>query len=614
MSHRVWSGSKQNRSQRIIKRLLPHESSGKVEFLLPLRVGEEVSLSGSLEVRVLRGCAEIWGASLLPSKRFRRLVVPPWCSTPRLRALRGKSLGSDAAAEVQDVQDFLAVHRWPVVLCLRLCRDVDTVGTVGTVMGTGDAEDSEMVLRHLKHLRAALMTPSDHPRLTAHRAWPSILRHFLVESVHCCSEKPPVLLVMGPKGVGKSTCCRYFVNSLLSECPEVYFLETDLGQPELGPPGVVTLHRITQPLLQVPHAEQHHHQRLAAFFAGAVTPSTHPELFVASVAAAFKAYKEAQMGVVRPAPLMVNSHGWTTGLGLELVQQIVAISGAQLVLRLHPSEVRRKRRMDSGTPETPEKSEAVTPDLQPKPRRTSLARCGPLARALGRSTQGSTKPTSDCEGLVLVDVESAAARSSTAAPTSAQLRWLRVAGHFQPDLDPCMPPHAVAMQTFFSAVPRWRLTMKGLRFGLIAGHLLHSEVEAALTGTVVALCAHPGNPANPAPSELQEVRSPEDLGLLEPHAVAIEFVAYAFVHSFDFSVGQLVVYSCLPESALGSVNLVLRGEIAWEPNSTRNLRLGDGSPSPMQPYAAPWFLEGMGVGSRVVSKRGNIRRRKLQTL
>ena len=77
MSHKVWSGSKQSRSQRIIKRLLPHESSCGVEFLLPLRVGEEVSLSGTLEVRVLRGCAEIWGASLLPSKRFRRLGGSP---------------------------------------------------------------------------------------------------------------------------------------------------------------------------------------------------------------------------------------------------------------------------------------------------------------------------------------------------------------------------------------------------------------------------------------------------------------------------------------------------------------------------------------------------------
>lgn len=588
MSHKVWSGSKQSRSQRIIKRLLPHESSCGVEFLLPLRVGEEVSLSGTLEVRVLRGCAEIWGASLLPSKRFRRLVVPPWCSTPRIRAVRGKSLGSrqvDASAEAQDVQDFLAGHRWPVVLCLKLCRE------------SRDTLNAELAA---PRMRAVLTSPSDHPRLTAHRTWPSILQHFLVECVHCYSEKPPVLLVMGPKGVGKSTCCRYFVNSLLSECPEVYFLETDLGQPELGPPGVVTLHRITQPLLQVPHAEQHHHQRLAAFFAGAVTPSTHPELFVASVAAAFNSYIEAQQGVVRPAPLMVNSHGWTTGLGLELVQQVVAISRAQLVLRLKPSEPRLKR-----PAEDPAEAEVCKGPDEPKPRRTSLARCGPLARAFGRFQ----KPSASDDALVLVDVESAA-KGAGASPTAAQLRWLRIAGHFQPNLDPCLAPHAVAPQTFFSMVPRWRLQMKGLRFGLIAGHLLHSEVEAALTGTVVALCSQPQSEE----SQEVEVRSSEDLSLLEPHEAPIEFVAYAFVHSFDFRVGQIVVHSCLLESAVGSVNLVLRGEIAWEANSTRNLRLGDGSPSPMQPYAAPWFLEGMGVGSRVVSTRGNIRRRKLRTL
>ena len=605
MSHRAWSGSKQSRSQRIIKRLLPHESSGQLEFLLPLRVGEEVSFSGILEVRVLRGSAEVWGATLLPSNRFQRLVIPPWCSTPRLRALRGKSLFSgqvDASGEVQDVQKFLEVHRWPVVLCLRLCSATRV---------RGELSDKEVYEAHSQQLRAALSSPSDRPRLTAHRAWPSILRQFLVESVHCYSEKPPVLLVMGPKAVGKSTCCRYFINSLLSECPEVFFLETDLGQPELGPPGVVTLHRITQPLLQVPHAEQHHHERLAAFFAGAVSPSTHPELFVASVAAAFKTYKEAQTGVVRPAPLMVNSHGWTTGLGLELVQQVVAISGAQLVLRLHPSQPARKKR--SQAEEAPAEESQKGPD--PKLRRSSLARCGPLARAFSRHRQPGQSPPggSGDEALVLVDVESAAGHagsSGAGAPTPAQLRWLRIAGHFQPDLDPCLPPHAVATQTFFSSVPRWRVAMKGLRFGLIAGHLLHSEVEAALTGTVVALCSQTPR----LQEEVPEVHAAEDLGLLEPHETPIDFIAYAFVHSFDFSVGEIVVYSCVSESSLNNVNLVLRGEIAWEPNSTRNLRLGDGCSSPMQPYSAPWFLEGMGVGSRVVSTKGFIRRRKLRTL
>ena len=51
---------------------------------------------------------------------------------------------------------------------------------------------------------------------------------------------------------------------------------------------------------------------------------------------------------------------------------------------------------------------------------------------------------------------------------------------------PARPPRP--SQDFFGRVPRWRLRLAGLRFGLVAGHLLRSEVEAALTGVAVALC------------------------------------------------------------------------------------------------------------------------------
>ena len=51
---------------------------------------------------------------------------------------------------------------------------------------------------------------------------------------------PPVVLVAGGKGVGKSTLCRLVVNALLScpACPMgVAVLDADCGQPELGLPG-----------------------------------------------------------------------------------------------------------------------------------------------------------------------------------------------------------------------------------------------------------------------------------------------------------------------------------------------------------------------------------------
>ena len=172
----------------------------------------------------------------------------------------------------------MEARKWPVILSLRL--------------SPGNARSQ------LSRLRELLSSPEERLRLRAHRAWPSLVEHFVNHCIHGSSlENPAVLLVMGAKGVGKSTCCRFLVNRLLSHVPEVYFLETDLGQPELGPPGVITLHRIRRPLLTVPHAEQHRHERIKAFFAGAATPATHPALYTASVAAAFESYCETWIGV-----------------------------------------------------------------------------------------------------------------------------------------------------------------------------------------------------------------------------------------------------------------------------------------------------------------------------
>ena len=48
------------------------------------------------------------------------------------------------------------------------------------------------------------------------------------------------MAVCGPKGVGKTTFCRFLVNSLLNYHPVVAFLEADVGQCEFTPPGLGT--------------------------------------------------------------------------------------------------------------------------------------------------------------------------------------------------------------------------------------------------------------------------------------------------------------------------------------------------------------------------------------
>ncbi|GFR22283.1 polynucleotide 5'-hydroxyl-kinase nol-9 [Trichonephila clavata] len=59
----------------------------------------------------------------------------------------------------------------------------------------------------------------------------------------------PRILVYGPQGAGKSTLLRYLINTTLNKCDDVYYLDTDPGQTEFSPPGVVSLTKVTGPLL-----------------------------------------------------------------------------------------------------------------------------------------------------------------------------------------------------------------------------------------------------------------------------------------------------------------------------------------------------------------------------
>jgi polynucleotide 5'-kinase involved in rRNA processing len=62
--------------------------------------------------------------------------------------------------------------------------------------------------------------------------------------------------ICGAKDVGKSTCLRYTANRLLSSGhfdQGVAILDADVGQPELSPPGLLTLSIIHRPLLHPPH-------------------------------------------------------------------------------------------------------------------------------------------------------------------------------------------------------------------------------------------------------------------------------------------------------------------------------------------------------------------------
>lgn len=130
----------------------------------------------------------------------------------------------------------------------------------------------------------------------------------------------PLLFICGSKNVGKSSYARSLVNRLLSIHSTVAYLDTDCGQPEFTPPGLVSLHFLQQPVLGAPHL----HQRLpyAAHFMGDTSPAVDPGRFQRAITSLYEEYcskcnKHMEQGIL--VPLIVNTNGWIKGLGLEML-------------------------------------------------------------------------------------------------------------------------------------------------------------------------------------------------------------------------------------------------------------------------------------------------------
>ena len=179
--------------------------------------------------------------------------------------------------------------------------------------------------------------------------------------------------VLGPKGAGKSALARLLVNRLLARCPCVAFVDTDCGQPEFTPPGLVSVTLVSRPISGPPHLHPTFGAAAAAaggaataraFFVGDTTPRSDPGRYLAlcaelrrfleeegpAAAAAHLARQQGRAGGEgrgadaaggrrgtwgsAALPVVVNTHGWVRGLGLDLLSDLLRALDPNVVLAL----------------------------------------------------------------------------------------------------------------------------------------------------------------------------------------------------------------------------------------------------------------------------------------
>jgi polynucleotide 5'-hydroxyl-kinase GRC3/NOL9 len=144
-------------------------------------------------------------------------------------------------------------------------------------------------------------------------------------------DKPQIIMVCGGKGVGKSTFLRYMTNRLLSSSgkssnsrQEVAILDADVGQPELVPPGIVSLSIQKGPLLQPPYWNLTQPvESIGSIFYGAVSSKIDPTRYVEAIQQLVQKYRDYLQTTSNPTPLLINMDGWIKGLGYEILTALI---------------------------------------------------------------------------------------------------------------------------------------------------------------------------------------------------------------------------------------------------------------------------------------------------
>lgn len=181
---------------------------------------------------------------------------------------------------------------------------------------------------------------------------------------------PIKTLVCGAKGVGKSTLLRYTVNTLLKQFPKVAVIDCDLGQSEMSPPGAVSLHVVSDPILMPSHLNMRDPE--LSYFVGDVSAKQDPGRLLSAVEALFAKYLKLQdrmnevyrekvstaaKGNVFAAfdsdtnkgradfiPLVINTDGWIRYTGAEILASIVRMTSPTDILHLSTA---KDRHLDS---------------------------------------------------------------------------------------------------------------------------------------------------------------------------------------------------------------------------------------------------------------------------
>ncbi|CAI5712018.1 unnamed protein product [Peronospora destructor] len=373
---------------------------------------------------------------------------------------------------------------------------------------------------------------------------------------------PQKIVVCGGKGVGKSTFCRYLVNRLLSEFKTVAFLDTDLGQGELTPSGLVALHALTTPLLGPGFS--HMRNPVRSFFCGNTNPGNDPLYYMKAVKSLLRLYDTKQYAYV---PLVINTDGWIKSMGHDLLCNIIKETNPDHVVQLVAATKNKQFNVPTGGSWH---IYAVPP-------------WDPI---------GVTQPPRSSKELRVYRFHSyflARSRCDLSRSLLQNLQVLSEKNRVDSDIY-----RAYAQLTPFA------VSFDQVDISFTGSSVPPSQLLFSLNACVVGLCVNPKH----KPFEQDELGRREGPPRIVLQPVHAPCVGMGIVRALDAKKRQLFILSPLPLSVLKRVNLLVRSSISLD-----SIMLFAHDPV-QAPYVVTDIVPSEGTGSNVMQSRNNLKRKR----
>lgn len=305
-------------------------------------VGQTLVIKGQYRMTVLKGAVSILGAVVHSSPKSYPVFAPQTHALPVIECVNVQDSIMLEDTIIPDSIDYMTSQYRAIIQIDDFYSGYESISRLVPVYkslwsGGGSFPMASQPGTSKRSYELLLSAPESTVTFHAFDSWHDICTKILITAdTHHSSSSSPVMLITGPKSSGKSTFCRFISNFMLSRVYDcVYYLELDPGQPEYCPPGTISLHFLNSNAhinLGPPFTHCGFENVVKAHSIGDTSLQNQPSQFLAYTKDLLKVYQSTL--TQQQVPLIINTPGWTRGMGLELIYEIASASNPQLVVHL----------------------------------------------------------------------------------------------------------------------------------------------------------------------------------------------------------------------------------------------------------------------------------------